>query len=140
MMSKIPATMRSKTIFNAMFYILLVNLVIFNVSSNPMNLLRHTQRNLVEKTKFNCTGSPTNCKCPYPCLEQFEKSSYCVEKKCYKFDENLGQCKEDGYDHYTPLVLQAIPFTGVFGAGFGNMGRWDYLVYIWASYLEVVVL
>ena len=27
--------------------------------------------------------------------------------------------------HVGPLVLQAIPFTGIFGAGFGNMGRWD---------------
>ena len=23
------------------------------------------------------------------------------------------------------MVLQAIPFTGIFGSGFGNIGRWD---------------
>ena len=76
-------------------------------------------------SKFNCTGLPKKCDCPYPCLEQFEKQDYCVAKKCYKVDENLGQCKKSGTDHVAPLVLQAIPFTGVFGSGFANMGRWD---------------
>ena len=75
--------------------------------------------------KYNCTGFPKKCDCPYPCLEQFEKQDYCIAKKCYKVDENLGQCKKSGTDHVAPLVLQAIPFTGVFGSGFANMGRWD---------------
>ena len=48
-----------------------------------------------------------------------------MAKKCYTYDENLGVCKEEGTDHVAPLVLQAIPFTGIFGSGFGNMGRWD---------------
>ena len=58
-----------------------------------------------------------------------------IAKKCYKFDENLGQCKKDGYDHVGPLVLQAIPVTGVFGAGFGNMGRWD----LFGIYMSVLL-
>ena len=82
-------------------------------------------KSVVASPKFNCTGLPTKCLCPYPCLEQVKNENYCIAKKCYKFDENLGQCKKSGIDHVAPLVLQAIPFTGVFGSGFGNMGRWD---------------
>jgi len=80
---------------------------------------------VVDSPKFNCTGLPTKCECPYPCLEQVKNENYCIAKKCYIFDNNLGQCKKSGKDHVAPLVLQAIPFTGVFGSGFGNMGRWD---------------
>ena len=80
---------------------------------------------VVDSTKFNCTGLPNRCDCPYPCLEQVKNENYCIAKKCYTFDNDLGECKEKGYNHIGPLVLQAIPFTGVFGSGFGNMGRWD---------------
>tara|TARA_B100000900_G_scaffold283008_1_gene242348 strand:- start:845 stop:1432 length:588 start_codon:yes stop_codon:yes gene_type:complete len=75
--------------------------------------------------RFNCSGLPTKCVCPYPCLEQYENRDYCIAKKCYEFDNDLGKCKKSGIDHTGPLVLQAIPITGMFGAGFGNMGRWD---------------
>ena len=80
-----------------------------------------------DNVKINCTypKSPTACVCPYTCFEQFEKTYYCVAKKCYSYDENLGRCEAAGTDHIGPLVLQAIPVTGIFGAGFGNMGRWD---------------
>tara|TARA_B100001996_G_C18498954_1_gene530732 strand:- start:33 stop:626 length:594 start_codon:yes stop_codon:yes gene_type:complete len=80
---------------------------------------------VVDSPKFNCTGLPTKCECPYPCLEQVKNENYCIAKKCYKFDNDLGQCKKAGHDHVAPLVLQAIPFTAVFGSGFGNIGRWD---------------
>ena len=80
---------------------------------------------VVDSTKFNCTGLPNKCECPYPCLEQVKNENYCIAKKCYTFDNNLGQCKKAGHDHVAPLVLQAIPFTAVFGSGFGNIGRWD---------------
>ena len=42
--------------------------------------------------------------------------SYCVLKDCYKYDENLGVCAQDGYHYGGPLALQAIPMTGVFGS------------------------
>tara|TARA_Y100001936_G_scaffold240272_1_gene274458 strand:- start:16 stop:633 length:618 start_codon:yes stop_codon:yes gene_type:complete len=75
--------------------------------------------------RFNCSGLPTKCVCPYPCLEQYENRDYCIAKKCYEFDNDLGKCKKSGIDHTGPLILQAIPVTGMFGSGFGNMGRWD---------------
>ena len=84
--------------------------------------------------KFNCTGLPDKCECPYPCLEQVKNENYCVAKKCYRFDENLGECKKSGKDHLAPLILQAIPLTGVFGSGFGNIGRWD----LFGMYMGIV--
>jgi len=82
-------------------------------------------KDVLTEQRFNCSGLPAKCDCPYPCLEQYKNENYCIAKKCYTFDTNLGQCKKSGKDHVAPLVLQAIPFTGVFGSGFGNMGRWD---------------
>jgi len=91
-------------------------------------MLRGNVRNLGSTVlNKNCTypSSPTKCVCPQACLEQVENTNYCKMKKCYTWDENLGKCDESGKDFVAPLVLQAIPFTGIFGSGFGNIGRWD---------------
>tara|TARA_A100001015_G_C14960729_1_gene700761 strand:- start:760 stop:1371 length:612 start_codon:yes stop_codon:yes gene_type:complete len=83
-------------------------------------------RNLVSSIKkYYCIGGIKNCSCPYDCVEQVKDTNYCVDKKCYTYDNNLGICKNVAHNHVTPLVLQAVPFTGVFGSGFGNIGRWD---------------
>tara|TARA_B100001093_G_scaffold487591_1_gene523997 strand:+ start:2523 stop:3143 length:621 start_codon:yes stop_codon:yes gene_type:complete len=82
-------------------------------------------KDVLTEQRFNCSGLPAKCDCPYPCLEQYKNENYCIAKKCYEFDKDLGKCKKSGIDHTGPLVLQAIPFTGMFGSGFGNMGRWD---------------
>ena len=31
---------------------------------------------IVDSPKFNCTGLPTKCECPYPCLEQVKNENY----------------------------------------------------------------
>ena len=46
----------------------------------------------------------------------------------------MNKCENDGKDRIAALVLQSIPFTGVFGSGYGNIGRWD----IFAIYMSVV--
>ena len=74
---------------------------------------------------WNCSIVDNTCKCPESCMIQKTGESYCVLKDCYKYDENLGLCAQDGYHYGGPLALQAIPMTGVFGAGYGNIGRWD---------------
>ena len=61
--------------------------------------------------------------------------SYCVLKDCYKYDENLGECAQAGYHYGGPLALQAIPMTGVFGAGYGNIGRWD----VFGMYMGITI-
>ena len=89
-----------------------------------------------ESSKVNCNYPqyPTKCECPGSCMKQKDNSSYCVVKKCYKWNSDLNKCENDGKDRISALVLQSIPFTGVFGSGYGNIGRWD----IFAIYMSVV--
>ena len=74
---------------------------------------------------WNCSIVDNVCKCPESCMIQKPGENYCVMKDCYKYDENLGECAQSGYHYGGPLALQAIPMTGVFGSGYGNIGRWD---------------
>jgi hypothetical protein len=43
---------------------------------------------------------------------------------CWQYNKIDG-CKKSGKKWWPAMVLQAIPVTGAFGAGFGNLGRWD---------------
>jgi len=78
--------------------------------------------------------SSAKCVCPGSCMTQIGNTTNCSLKKCYAWDQDLGACKETGHNYVTPLVLQAIPFTGIFGSGFGNIGRWD----LFGMYLGVL--
>ena len=104
--------------------IVLLSVFLTNVMSSSFRILE--TNSIISSNKFNCTGLPDHCECPYPCLEQVKNENYCIAKKCYKFNENLGKCEKSGTDHLVPLILQAIPLTGIFGSGFGNIGRWDW--------------
>lgn len=75
--------------------------------------------------EFHCvSGFGETCDCGPPCLTQYSNGT-CVPKKCYAYNHDLAACQESG-PHFVPaIVLQSIPFTGAFGSGFGNMGRWD---------------
>jgi len=94
--------------------------------------LREPRRVTVTTPTYPCdAGNTTTCKCPAACMEPdsvantWKGKRVCIVKRCYTYDPNLAQCKDDGPDFTSAIVLQAIPFTGAFGAGFGNMGRWD---------------
>jgi len=64
--------------------------------------------------------------CPGGCMTIADNTSnYCILKKCWTWDSDETICKGTGPKFTPAIVLQAIPLTGVFGAGFGNMGRWD---------------
>uniref|UniRef100_A0A6C0CN78 Uncharacterized protein n=1 Tax=viral metagenome TaxID=1070528 RepID=A0A6C0CN78_9ZZZZ len=68
----------------------------------------------------------TNCICPNTeCLKFIEKTGDCHPIDCMKWDKYNSKCKPAGKDFTAPLILQSIPLTGIFGSGFGNMGRWD---------------
>ena len=73
--------------------------------------------------------STTNvCECPGACMEPTNTTSHpsCITKKCYAWDQHPGKCINTGPDFTSAIVLQAVPFTGIFGAGFGNIGRWGF--------------
>lgn len=54
-------------------------------------------------------------------------SSYCILKDCWTWDNSI--CTPLGTNFRNAIIWQAIPITGIFGAGFGagfgNMGIWD---------------
>ena len=69
------------------------------------------------------------------CLVWNNTTTTCEVKDCWKYDETAG-CERAGAAFIPALVLQCIPFTGFFGSGFGNMGRWDiFNWYILADFL-----
>jgi len=83
-------------------------------------------RKLLETKSVPCkTGSGNSCECPGSCMIPNNQTNQCDLKKCYGWDSNLDTCQETGPKFIPAIVLQAIPITGVFGSGFGNMGRWD---------------
>ena len=90
--------------------------------SKPLKLSRRTESTNGIPCK---SGDAQTCVCPGPCMNHVANTTYCDVKKCYKWDANLGKCEDDGPAFMPAIILQAIPFTGVFGSGFGNMGRWD---------------
>ena len=101
--------------------------IILIVSTANVYGIRRTEVVSTQSTikSWNCSFVDNICKCPESCMIPEKTENYCVLQNCYKYDENLGECSEDGFNHLTPVILQAIPFTGVFGSGYGNIGRWD---------------
>jgi hypothetical protein len=74
----------------------------------------------------------TGCVCPnIHCLIYNDKINGCHPIDCWKWNSIKQSCEETGREMLGPLVLQGIPFTGVFGSGFGNMGRWDIFGIYW---------
>ena len=79
-----------------------------------------------------CSSAP--CICPGNCLTYQNKTNDCQPQDCWSWDKMNNKCEPAGKDFVAPMVLQSIPFTGAFGAGWGNMGRWD----IFTIYMGIV--
>ena len=58
------------------------------------------------------------------CLKWNNKTQGCSVIDCWKYDKVAG-CEKAGKPWVPAIILQSIPFTGFFGSGFGNIGRWD---------------
>ena len=119
--------LNSSKLIKATIYTVLFQILIGSSGATAQSI-RISPRNLnVLNEKVKCTypSSSALCVCPGSCMTQVGNTTDCALKKCYAWNENLSACEETGKKFITPLVLQAIPFTGVFGAGFGNIGRWD---------------
>ena len=78
--------------------------------------------------------SGTGCVCPGKCLTYYNSTGGCHPNDCWKWSNMKSTCEEDGRPFIPAIVLQAIPVTGVFGSGWGNIGRWD----IFGYYMAVV--
>ena len=87
----------------------------------------------------NLTSAPSKkyveCK-PFEhprCLKWNNKTQSCYVIDCWEYSLISG-CEKAGKPWAPAIILQSIPFTGVFGSGFGNIGRWD----IFGMYMAIV--
>ncbi len=78
--------------------------------------------------------SGNDCICPGKCLSYYNSTGGCHPNNCWKWNEVKEECEEAGKEFMPAIILQGIPVTGVFGSGFGNMGRWD----IFGTYMGIV--
>jgi hypothetical protein len=86
----------------------------------------------IEPIPCNPGTNGTSCICPnIQCLEYSEKIHGCHPIDCWKWNEIKTQCEEAGKEFLPAIILQAIPVTGAWGSGFGNMGRWDIFGTYW---------
>ena len=81
---------------------------------------------------FGTNGS--ECICPGKCLTYRNSTGGCEHNDCWKWNTVTEKCEPDGKDFIAPMVLQSVPFTGIFGSGFGNIGRWD----LFGAYMAVM--
>ena len=85
--------------------------------------------------------SGLDCVCPGNCLTYNNATGGCHPNDCWKWNNVNNICEHDGKKFIPAMVLQAIPLTGVFGSGFGNMGRWDifsyYMFYLFGGCLSL---
>lgn len=117
--------------FQICFVTLLLQFILWLASAESNNYVRGNatvahSRKLDEITTMNCTYTSSNvCQCPESCFTHVENTNYCQIENCYKYNGVLNKCEKSGRNYVGPLVLQAIPVTGVFGSGYANVGRWD---------------
>jgi len=111
---------------------LIIIFLAYSVSANNLRTLNEVKTDQIYPyVEDVTTGTRT---CPGSCMELVNNNTKCILKKCYSWNKELNECEEVGPKFVPALVLQAIPVTGVFGSGFGNMGRWD----IFSTYMGVV--
>ena len=94
--------------------------------------IRGRELEKIKAIPCNAGTNGTNCVCPNTeCLMYNEKIDGCHPIDCWKWNSVKQSCEEAGKEMLGPIILQAIPFTGYFGSGFGNMGRWDIFGIYW---------
>lgn len=114
--------------------ILLTICTIVNSKSIRMRGLELTESVNIKPIPCNLGTNGTNCVCPAECLMYVNSTGGCHPINCWSYSEIKKECSEAGKEFVPALVLQSIPLTGVFGSGFGNMGRWD----IFSTYMGVM--
>ena len=96
--------------------------------------LRRELETTVDPIPCNAGTSGPDCTCPGKCLTYYNSTGGCHPNDCWKWDNVNDHCEVAGKDFVAPLILQSIPVTGAFGAGWGNIGRWD----IFKIYMAVI--
>jgi len=97
------------------------------VGASPSNIrgLELSEVDLPKAIPCNSGTMGSNCTCPANCLMYVAETGGCHPIDCWSYSTIKSDCNEAGKEWLPAMVLQGIPVTGVFGSGFGNMGRWD---------------
>jgi len=112
-----------KIILKTLLFLNILNIGIANYIRPNKRLL---QNNTIVSDKIRCIDVNNTCICPGNCMD-LDDTGFCNLKNCWEWTESV--CHEVGPDYKSALIWQSVPFTGIFGAGFGNMGRWDIFGY-----------
>lgn len=119
------------TLKDIMFKLGIMLLFLFNILDLGYSRLigiRNLNNKAITIDEIKCINYNNSCICPDDCLD-VGIDSYCILKKCWRWSASNHSCVKQGPSYTSALVWQSIPFTGIFGAGFGNMGRWDLFGY-----------
>lgn len=107
------------------------------VSASMLNLRGLKNLNeiqLPEAIPCNPGTNGTSCVCPAKCLMYSGETGGCHPMDCWSYSDIKDDCNEAGKEWLPAIILQGIPVTGVFGSGFGNIGRWD----IFGTYMIII--
>ena len=74
------------------------------------------------------------------CFTFDNSTKKCNAIDCWKWNSIEEKCEKAGKEWLPAMILQGIPLTGVFGSGFGNIGRWDIFGMYMGHYLVLVYL
>ena len=109
-------------------------LIIFGSAEPNIRGLELVDAPLPKPIPCNSGTMGSNCTCPANCLMYVAETGGCHPIDCWYYSIIKDECSESGKEWLPAMVLQGIPITGVFGSGFGNIGRWD----IFGTYMAVV--
>lgn len=109
-------------------------LIIFGSAEPNIRGLELVDAPLPNPIPCNSGTMGSNCTCPANCLTYIAETGGCHPIDCWSYSTIKDECSESGKEWLPAMILQAIPITGVFGSGFGNIGRWD----IFGTYMAVV--
>ena len=112
-----------KIILKTLLFLNILNIGIANYIRPNKRLL---QNNTIVSDKIRCIDVNNTCICPGNCMD-LDDTGFCNLKNCWEWRESV--CHEVGPYYKSAIIWQSVPFTGIFGAGFGNMGRWDIFGY-----------
>ena len=94
---------------------LIIIFLAYTVSANNLRTLNEVKTDQIYPSVEDVTTGTRTC--PGSCMELVNNNTKCILKKCYSWNKELNECEETGPKFVPALVLQAIPVTGVFGAG-----------------------
>lgn len=133
----------NKTIMNPIVLLTMIALLIVKSEfvNESNNLRKKRSLTTISTDMVNCVSVENGvCICPGICMEPYKNNTICKLIDCYGWNTNIGECHQTGPDYTSAIILQALPFTGIFGSGFGNIGRWDiFELYMVAVFVPLAI-